>query len=94
MHTVFAREHNRIEELLHSLNPDWSGEMLYQESRKIVGAILQVIAYREHLPAVIGQDMMDEYGLTLQTTGYDRSKAVSRRGRVAGGRWGAVIALY
>ncbi len=76
---MFAREHNRIEERLHALNPDWSGETLYQESRKIIGAILQVITYREYLPAVIGQDMMEKYGLTLQTTGYAKSKSMTWR---------------
>ena len=74
---MFVREHNRIEERLHSLNPDWNGERLYQESRKVIGAIMQVITYREHLPVVIGQAKMDEYELTLQTNGYARGNMVT-----------------
>lgn len=35
-HTVFHREHNRIEEGLHQLNPHWGGERLFQVDRQLV----------------------------------------------------------
>ena len=29
-HTALIREHNRIEDALHEINPQWDGERLYQ----------------------------------------------------------------
>ncbi|NXG75933.1 PERM Myeloperoxidase, partial [Baryphthengus martii] len=54
MHTLFLREHNRLARELKRLNPHWSGEKLYQEARKILGAVIQVITYRDYLPLLLG----------------------------------------
>jgi hypothetical protein len=42
MHTVWFREHNRIATSLRRLNPGWGSDRLYEETRKIVGAQMQV----------------------------------------------------
>ncbi|NWX15910.1 PERE peroxidase, partial [Aegotheles bennettii] len=56
MHTVFLREHNRLVRALRKLNPHWDGEKLYQESRKIVIAINQIITYRDYVPRLLGKE--------------------------------------
>ncbi|XP_018410501.1 PREDICTED: eosinophil peroxidase-like [Nanorana parkeri] len=56
-HTMFVREHNRIATELRRINPNWSGETLYQESRKIVGGILQKITYEDWLPLLLGSEL-------------------------------------
>ncbi|XP_046571258.1 thyroid peroxidase-like [Haliotis rubra] len=63
LHTIFAREHNRIVAKLNALNCHWNDEKLFQEARRIVGAIVQKITYDEYLPIIMGQQAMIKYGL-------------------------------
>ncbi|KAF5916005.1 hypothetical protein HPG69_003078, partial [Diceros bicornis minor] len=44
LHTLFMREHNWLATQLRRLNPRWSRDKLYQEARKIVGAMVQACA--------------------------------------------------
>ncbi|XP_043950846.1 peroxidasin isoform X1 [Drosophila biarmipes] len=64
MHTIWMREHNRIARKLKEINAHWDGDTLYQESRKIVGAQMQHITFKQWLPLIIGESgmaMMGEY---------------------------------
>nr|XP_012152649.1 PREDICTED: uncharacterized protein LOC100875470 [Megachile rotundata] len=70
LHVAFLRLHNRIATKLAALNPHWSDEKLFQESRRIVGAIVQHITYREFLPIVLGQDVMKIFDLELLKKDY------------------------
>lgn len=56
-HTLFLREHNRLARELKRLNPQWDGEKIYQEARKILGAFVQIITFRDYLPIVLGVEM-------------------------------------
>ncbi|XP_014210778.1 peroxidasin homolog [Copidosoma floridanum] len=70
VHTVWMREHNRIARKLHLINPHWRGEKLYQEARKIVGAQMQVITYRDWIPRVLGDTSDELFGAYR---GYDKN---------------------
>lgn len=54
MQTLFLRYHNYIAFKLSTINPYWSDETLYQESRRIVIAAIQRITYKDFLPIIIG----------------------------------------
>ncbi|CAH8849414.1 unnamed protein product [Trichobilharzia szidati] len=68
LHTLWLREHNRLADSLRTLNPHWSGDRIFHEARKIVGASMQAITYRAWLPIVLGPDGMKLLGTY---NGYD-----------------------
>jgi hypothetical protein len=59
--TLFMREHNRVADAIAQQNPGLSDEAVYQRARRWVGAELQVITYKEFLPALLGKNALNSY---------------------------------
>lgn len=80
-HILWLQQHNNIATKLSAINPTWTDERLFQETRKIIGAQLQMVAYGEYLPVVLGPDLMQQYDLQITPpsgrsagrTNYDKS---------------------
>ncbi|KAJ8673332.1 hypothetical protein QAD02_004594 [Eretmocerus hayati] len=70
MHTLMAREHNRVAKALGQVNPHWDDETLFQEARRIVIAEIQHITYNEFLPIVLGKTTMKKFGILPGKQGY------------------------
>ena len=73
IHTLFMREHNRIAMELSKLNPMWSDETLYLETRRIVQGIYQHIVFGEWVTAALGSDNQPAAKNTDYTNGYDNN---------------------
>uniref|UniRef100_UPI00358E85AB thyroid peroxidase n=1 Tax=Myxine glutinosa TaxID=7769 RepID=UPI00358E85AB len=71
MHTLWLREHNRLARSLKKLNRHWSAEICYQEVRKIVGALHQVITMRDYVAKIIGPGAFEKY--VGRYKGYNKS---------------------
>ncbi|CAF1371927.1 unnamed protein product [Adineta steineri] len=70
MHTIWVRQHNRLAKRMSSINGNWSDEQVYQETRKIIEAQLQIITYKHWLPYIVGDEGMNMLGTYR---GYRRS---------------------
>jgi hypothetical protein len=84
MHTLFIREHNRLAVEIAANDPMLTGEQIYQEARRIVGALMQVITYSEFLPALLGSNALTPY----QGYKYSRSPAIANEFSTAIYRFG------
>ncbi|XP_046342548.2 peroxidase-like [Haliotis rufescens] len=67
MHTIWLREHNRVARKLARINPHWDDERLFQETRRILGAMIQHISYAEFLPLVLSPKFLIKFGLRPST---------------------------
>ncbi|XP_048767283.2 peroxidase mlt-7-like [Ostrea edulis] len=70
LQTIWHREHNRIAKNLKRVNPNWNDETLFQESRKIVVALIQHITYHQYLQEILGNTIMDKFDLRPKSSGY------------------------
>ncbi|XP_022695720.1 peroxidase-like isoform X1 [Varroa jacobsoni] len=68
LQTIYLREHNRIAS--HFVQRNWTKWQVYNVSRKIVGAMIQVITFKEYLPLMLGQETMSRYNLTIPSPQY------------------------
>lgn len=61
LQTLFAREHNRLVDVLASEDPTLSEDELFAAARMRVEAEVQAITYNEWLPLLVGEDALDRY---------------------------------
>lgn len=61
LHTLFVREHNRLADIISSESPALTGQEVFELTRKIVGAEIQAITYKEFLPLLLGPDALGPY---------------------------------
>ena len=70
MHTLWLREHNRVALKLSSINPHWSDDRTFLETRRYIGAVIQHITYNEWLPIILGPRVLEIFELKLLPRGY------------------------
>lgn len=70
MHTLLLREHNRVALELGSINPHWSDDRVFLETRRFIGAVMQHITFNEWLPIILGSRVLEIFELKLLPRGY------------------------
>lgn len=65
MHTLWVREHNRLAAVLEAEFPGNTGDEIFELTRRLVIAKLQMITFEEWVPAFLGPNAIPAY------TGYD-----------------------
>ena len=61
LHTIFAREHNRLAGKVFHKQPFLEDEEIFQIARNYVIGILQKITYKDFLPLLLGKSTYDKY---------------------------------
>lgn len=80
MHTVFAREHNRLAQEIATKNSAWDDEQIFQHARRMVGGMIQSITYNEYLPTLMGG-----YAPSISSANYDPNTNASLSNEFAAG---------
>ena len=75
LHTIHARQHNRLAGALAHLNPHWSDNRLYHEARHIHIAMIQHILLTEYLPLLLGPRLQVKYNLSESDSYWDHYDA-------------------
>ncbi|XP_055346390.1 peroxidase-like isoform X2 [Paramacrobiotus metropolitanus] len=72
IHSLLLREHNRIATFISKRRPELSDETVFQVTRKIMGAIMQHITYKEMIPLIVGPNIFNNpaNGLRLEKSGF------------------------
>ncbi|XP_029656077.1 peroxidase-like protein isoform X2 [Octopus sinensis] len=70
LHTIFLREHNRIARQFNSMGLGWKDERVFQETKRIISAMIQHINYREFLPAILNRQFINFLNLNGPRRGF------------------------
>nr|XP_022308082.1 peroxidase-like protein 3 [Crassostrea virginica] len=70
MHVIWVRQHNHIAQRLAKIT-SWSSYKIFQETRKIIGAMLQFITYKHYLPKILSPKTLARRKLSLRESGYE-----------------------
>lgn len=70
MHVLWVRLHNQIVRQL-AKNKSWSSYKIFQETRKILGAMMQLITYKHYLPKILSPRTIARRNLSLKEHGYE-----------------------
>ncbi|XP_070206507.1 salivary peroxidase/catechol oxidase-like [Littorina saxatilis] len=74
LHTIFMRYHNHIATQLKAISSFSSNDIIFQQARAIVGAVMQNILYSDWLPIVLGPSVRSQFNLDITPgvrTNYD-----------------------
>lgn len=68
LHTLFAREHNRVAARLAVENPGWTDNQIFERARQWTVAVYQKVLFYEHVAAIVGPVL---FAGMRNYTGYD-----------------------
>jgi peroxidase len=72
IHVMMRKRHNQHAKALARVNPHWDDETLFQEARRLLIAETTKIHYGEYMPSILGEKLMEYFGLNLQHDGYTK----------------------